>query len=98
MIKEYYVIEEFKNGYYKTLDNEFNSLDEAKRYLKTILDNEVNYNYKSNKDNAYTILKAIYNSNIDMYEYNEVLPNITIKDYSYMSYDEKEKYFKGSDF
>lgn len=98
MIKEYYVIEEFKNGYYKTLDNDFTNIDEVKRYLKTILDNEVNYNYKSNKDNTYTILKAIYNSNIDMYEYNGVLPKISIKDYSYMSYDEKEKYFKGSDF
>ena len=83
---------EIENIYMK-----FDSLDEAKMYLRKILDDESNYNYKVNKDNAYCILKNTYN---DLDEDSEIIrcdslsSVISVAKYYDMSYEEKEDFFE----
>lgn len=97
-LKEYYIIEYYiNNEYVRALDKDFTDLYKVKKYLKDILDSEVNYNYVCNKNNSYALVKVVYNDNTKDWDYYEVLPEISIKDYSYMSYEDKEKYFKVND-
>ena len=83
---------EIENIYMK-----FDSLDESKMYLRKILDDESNYNYKVNKNNEYCILKNTYN---DLEEDSEIigcysLSNvISVAKYYDMSYEEKENFFE----
>ena len=81
----------------KALDKDFTDLYKVKKYLKDILDSEVNYNYVCNKNNSYALIKVVYNDSTKDWDCYEVLPEISIKDYSYMSYEDKEKYFKVND-
>ena len=97
-LKEYYIIEHYiNNEYIKVLDKDFTDLYKVKKYLKDILDSEVNYNYVCNKNNSYALVKIVYNDSTKDWDYYEVLPQLSIKDYSYMSYEDKEIYFKLND-
>ena len=97
-LKEYYIIEHYiNNEYIRALDKDFTDLYKVKKYLKDILDSEVNYNYVCNKNNSYALVKVVYNDSTKDWDYYEVLPKISIKDYSYMNYEDKEKYFKVND-
>ena len=93
-LKEYYTIEQYiNNEYIRELDKDF-ILCKVKKYLKNILDGEVNYNYFCNKNNSYVLVKVVYNERTKDWDYHEVLPRMSIKDYSCLSYEDKEKYFK----
>lgn len=76
-------------------DLEFDTEKQALEHLKAILHEESNYNYFTNKNNTYTLYKAVYNEKYEDYDYHEILPEITIKQYYDMSYEDKELYFKG---
>lgn len=88
--KEFYEILQKDNF---NSDMTFDTLQEAINFLKNILKTETNYNYNINKNNAYSLYKVIYNDSNDYYDYYEILPEITIKQYYDMSYEDKEKYF-----
>ena len=97
-LKEYYIIEHYINSeYVRALDKDFTDLYKVNKYLKDILDNEVSYNYVCNKNNSYALVKVVYNDSTKDWDYYEILPKISVKDYSYMSYEDKEKYFKVND-
>lgn len=79
---------EIENIYMK-----FDSLDEAKMYLRKILDDESNYNYKVNKDNEYCILKNTYND-LEIIRCDSLSSVISVAKYYDMSYEEKEDFFE----
>ena len=83
---------EIENIYMK-----FDSLDEAKVYLRKILDDESNYNYKVNKDNEYCILKNTYNGleeDSEIIRCDSLSSVISVAKYYDMSYEEKEDFFE----
>lgn len=76
------------------LDMDFATLEDALRTLKKVLHDESNYNYNTNKNNAYTLYKVVYDKDYNIDEWYEIKPTITIKQYYDMSYDEKKEFFK----
>jgi hypothetical protein len=88
--KEFYTItqEESFSG-----DMEFDTEKQALEHLKAILHEESNYNYWANKNNTYILYQAIYNENTEDYDYYEILPKISIKEYRDMTWEEKDLYF-----
>lgn len=76
-------------------DLEFDTEKQALEHLKAILQEESNYNYFTNKNNTYTLYKVVYNEKYEDYDYHEILPKISIKEYRDMTMEEKEKYFNG---
>lgn len=76
-------------------DMEFDTEKQALEHLKAILHEESNYNYFTNKNNTYTLYKVVYNENTEDYNYYEILPKISIKEYRDMTMEEKNLYFNG---
>lgn len=88
--KEFYAItqEESFSG-----DIEFDTEKQALEHLKAILQEESNYNYFTNKNNTYILYKVVYNEKYEDYDYHEILPKISIKEYRDMTMEEKDLYF-----
>lgn len=76
-------------------DMEFDTEKQALENLKAILHEESNYNYWANKNNTYILYQAVYNENTEEYDYYEILPKISIKEYRDMTWEEKDLYFNG---
>ena len=76
-------------------DMEFDTKKEALDFLKDTLHGESNYNYRANKNNTYALYKVVYNENTTDYDYHEILPKISIKEYRDMNGEEKDLYFNG---
>lgn len=72
---------------------EFDTEKQALEHLKAILHEESNYNYFTNKNNTYTLYKVVYNEKYEDYDYHEILPKISIKEYRDMTMEEKDLYF-----
>ena len=72
---------------------EFDTKKEALDFLKDTLHGESNYNYRANKNNTYALYKVVYNENTTDYDYHEILPKISIKEYRDMNGEEKDLYF-----
>lgn len=85
-MKKYYEIE--------NLDESFETIDEAVRFLEKILYDEANYNYNANKDNTYSLLETVYYEDDDRYDSYEILPTISVKEFKDMDFEKKERYFK----
>lgn len=90
--KEFYAITQEGNF---SGDMEFDTEKQALEHLKAILHEESNYNYFTNKNNTYILYQAIYNENTEDYDYYEILPKISIKEYRDMTMEEKDLYFNG---
>ena len=88
--KEFYAITQEGNF---SGDMEFDTEKQALEHLKAILHEESNYNYFTNKNNTYILYQAIYNENTEDYDYYEILPKISIKEYRDMTMEEKDLYF-----
>ena len=90
--KEFYAITQEGNF---SGDMEFDTEKQALEHLKNTLHEESNYNYFANKNNTYILYQAIYNENTEDYDYHEILPKISIKEYRDMTMEEKDLYFNG---
>ena len=88
--KEFYAITQEGNF---SGDMEFDTEKQALEHLKAILHEESNHNYFTNKNNTYILYQAIYNENTTDYDYYEILPKISIKEYRDMTMEEKDLYF-----
>lgn len=84
-MKKYYEIE--------NTEFTFDNLEEAKNFFKTMLEEKSSYNYKINMNNSYCLLENCEDQETGNCNSNEILKNITIKEFNDMSYEEKEKYF-----
>lgn len=90
--KEFYAITQEGNF---SGDMEFDTEKQALEHLKAILQEESNYNYLTNKNNTYILYKVVYNEKYEDYDYHEILPKISIKEYRDMTMEEKKLYFNG---
>lgn len=88
--KEFYAITQEGNF---SGDMEFDTEKQALEQLKATLHEESNYNYWANKNNAYILYRVVYNENTEDYDYYEILPKISIKEYRDMTMEEKDLYF-----
>ena len=91
-MKKYYEIE--------NLEMKFETIGDAKFFLKNQLYNDINYMYSVNKKNAYRIVEVEVlkedeeDSNNNEYKYTEVFPEITVKEFSNLSAEEKDELFE----